>query len=349
MVKPPPAKALRFRKKSGAPAEKTAEPAGQAARGLSAPADDREPSSGALPEAMRAAIEDFGNVLTLERGRSDHTLAGYETDLRQCATWLAAHKGVRDWRDVTSAHAMDWLYSLSGDEFAVTSLARKLSALRGFSRHLVREEVRSDDFTALLQGPKRVRRVPGMLSAAEVEKLLSAPQGGDAFALRDRALLELFYASGLRVSELAGLALQQLDLDNGYLRVFGKGAKERVVPVGGKAVEALRVYLEAGRPAFVKTKTGSALFLSERGGALSRKTLWFIVQKYAAKAGIARGVKPHQLRHSFASHLLGGGADLRAIQEMLGHANLATTQIYTAVEEKRLVEQHARFHPRNRE
>lgn len=302
-----------------------------------------------IPEAMRAAIEDYGNVLTLERGRSDHTLAGYESDLRQCAAWLAERKGVMDWGAVTPGLAMDWLYSLSGDEFAVASLARKLSALRGFARHLVREESRADDFTALLQGPKRVRRVPGMLSMAEVERLLAAPGGGDAFALRDRALLEVFYASGLRVSELAGLTLQQLDLENGYVRVFGKGAKERVVPVGGKAVEALRVYLGAGRPAFVKAKTGSALFLSERGGPLSRKTLWFIVQKYAAKAGIARGVKPHQLRHSFASHLLGGGADLRAIQEMLGHANLATTQIYTAVEETRLVEQHARFHPRNLE
>lgn len=298
---------------------------------------------------MDEAISDFGNVLTLERGRSDHTLAGYESDLRQCAVWLAARKGVRDWRVVTGAQAMDWLYSLSGDEFAVASLARKLSALRGLARHLVREEVRPDDFTALLQGPKRVRRVPGMLSVKEVEKLLAAPQGGDAFALRDRAMLELFYASGLRVSELAGLSLQQLDLDNGYLRVFGKGAKERVVPVGGKASDALRTYLAAGRPSFVKIKTGGALFLSERGAALSRKTLWYLVQKYAAAAGIARGVKPHQLRHSFASHLLGGGADLRAIQEMLGHANLATTQIYTAVEEKRLVEQHAKFHPRNQE
>jgi integrase/recombinase XerD len=297
---------------------------------------------------MRSGIEDFGNALTLERGRSDHTLAGYESDLRQCASWLAAKKGVRDWRDVTGGQAMDWLYSLSGDEFAVASLARKLSALRGMARHLVREELRTDDFSALLQGPKRVRRVPGMLSAAEVDKLLAAPQGGDAFALRDRALLELFYASGLRVSELAGLMLQQVDLENGYLRVFGKGAKERVVPVGGKAVEAIKVYLAAGRPAFVKGKTGSALFLSERGGPLSRKTLWYLVQKYAAAAGITRGVKPHQLRHSFASHLLGGGADLRAIQEMLGHANLATTQIYTAVEEKRLVEQHAKFHPRNK-
>jgi len=189
--------------------------------------------------------------------------------------------------------------------------------------------------------------VPGTLSAAEVERLLAAPSGGDAFGLRDRALLELFYASGLRVSELAGITLQQVDLENGFLRVFGKGSKERVVPVGGKAAEAVRVYLAAGRAQFVKAKTGSASFLSERGGPLSRKTLWYLVQKYAAAAGIERGVKPHQLRHSFATHLLGGGADLRSIQEMLGHANLATTQIYTTVDDRRLVEQHAKFHPRN--
>ncbi|MCX6939082.1 MAG: tyrosine recombinase XerD [Verrucomicrobia bacterium] len=302
-----------------------------------------------LPAAMQAGIEDFGNVLTLERGRSDHTLSAYESDLSQCAAWLARHAGVSDWRDVTAEQATDWLQSLTGDELAVASQARKLTALRMLARHLVRERVREDDFTALLSGPKLVRRVPGMLSEAEVNRLLAAPQGGDELALRDRALLELFYASGLRVSELAGLGLQQLDLDNGFLRVFGKGAKERVVPVGGRAVVALRVYLDAGRPKLVRAKTGGAVFLSERGGPLSRKTLWYLVQKYAAAAGIERGVKPHQLRHSFASHLLGGGADLRSIQEMLGHANLETTQIYTAVEEKRLVEQHAKFHPRNQD
>ena len=298
---------------------------------------------------MQELITCFGNVLTLERGRSDHTLEAYESDLRQYASWLAHHMGVKDWRDVTAAHAMDWMYSLSGDDFAVASLARKLSSLRMFARHLVRERVRLDDFTSLMAGPKLVHHLPGSLTIAEVDRLLVAPQGGNRFALRDRALLELFYASGLRVSELAELTLQQTDLDNGFLRVFGKGAKERIVPVGGRAVEALRIYLEAGRPGFVKSRTGSAFFLSERGGPLSRKTLWYLVQKYAAAAGIAQGVKPHQLRHSFASHLLGGGADLRAIQEMLGHANLATTQIYTAVEERRLVEQHGRFHPRNQD
>lgn len=321
-----------------------------AATGSGAGAGSGEPAAARIAAGgLFAMVEDYGNVLTLERGRSDHTLAGYESDLRQCAQWLADKHGVRDWREVTPAQASDWLYSLSARNLSVASLARKLSALRGFARHLVREAQRPDDFTALLRGPKPSRRVPGLLSGEEIARLLTAPQGGDAFALRDRALLELFYASGLRVSELANLSLQQLDLEAGFLRVFGKGAKERVVPVGGKAVEALRVYLAAGRPAFVRARTGSALFLSERGGPLSRKTLWVLVQKYAARAGISRGVKPHQLRHSFASHLLGGGADLRAIQEMLGHANLATTQIYTAVEEKRLVEQHARYHPRNRE
>jgi integrase/recombinase XerD len=327
------------------------------ARSRSAPAMPEEPAQPEaepveegidVPESLLGPIIDFGNVITLERGRSDHTLAAYESDLRQCAAHLA-RAGVRDWAQASATHATDWLYSLSGDDFAVASLARKLSALRMFARHLVREAVRPDDFTTLMQGPKLVRRVPGTLSPAEVDRLLAAPSGGDAFGLRDRAMLELFYASGLRVSELAGLTLTQVDLENGFLRVFGKGAKERVVPVGGKASEALKVYLEAGRPAFVKTKTGSALFLSERGGALSRKTLWYLVQKYAALAGIERGVKPHQLRHSFATHLLGGGADLRSIQEMLGHANLATTQIYTTVDDRRLVEQHTKFHPRNQE
>jgi integrase/recombinase XerD len=153
----------------------------------------------------------------------------------------------------------------------------------------------------------------------------------------------------LRVSELSGLEIQQIDLENGFLRVFGKGSKERVVPVGGRAVDALAKYLTAGRAHFVKSKTRSHLFLSERGTAISRKMLWVLVKKYAKRAGIEKPVKPHALRHSFATHLLGGGADLRAIQEMLGHANIATTQIYTAVEEKRLIEQHKKFHPRNRE
>jgi integrase/recombinase XerD len=167
--------------------------------------------------------------------------------------------------------------------------------------------------------------------------------------LRDRAFLELFYSSGLRVSELCSLMLQQVDLEQGFLRVYGKGSKERVVPVGSKAVEALMVYLEYGRPSLVTAKTVSDVFISERGTAISRKTIWFLIKKHARTAGIEKSVKPHLLRHSFATHLLAGGADLRAIQELLGHANIATTQIYTAVEGSRLADEHSQFHPRNRE
>jgi integrase/recombinase XerD len=305
-----------------------------------------------LPSGLDEPIRDFGNSLTLERGRSDRTLEAYESDLRQCAAHLA-RAGVKTWHNATADQVRDWMYSLStgqasaGDDYTEASLARKLSALRMFARHLVRERVRPDDFTELLQGPKLHRKMPGTLNAEEIDALLAAPVGGDAHALRDRAILELFYSSGLRVSELAGLMIQQVDLESGFLRVFGKGAKERVVPVGGKAAEALGAYLSAARPQFVKPKTGSQLFLSERGSAISRQMLWVLVKKYARQAGIAKTVKPHLLRHSFATHLLTGGADLRSIQEMLGHANISTTQIYTAVEERRLIEQHAQFHPRN--
>lgn len=300
------------------------------------------------PGAFAEDIDGFIAFLKLERGLSLHTQAGYQTDLDQAAKFLAG-RGVADWRRVTTAEVENWIHSLGGGDYKTASLARKLTALRGLARHLVRERLREDDFTQLLAGPKLSRRLPGTLTEGEVERLLAAPVGGDALALRDRAILELFYSSGLRVSELGELQLQQVDLKEGFLRVFGKGSKERVVPVGGRAATALETYLTSARSHFVKAgKTGSAVFLSERGTAISRKMLWVLVKKYARRAGLEKAVKPHLLRHSFATHLLGGGADLRAIQEMLGHANLATTQIYTAVEKKRLLDQHAKFHPRNK-
>jgi integrase/recombinase XerD len=293
------------------------------------------------------------HFLELERGLSVHTRAGYQGDLDVCAGFLAA-RGARDWRTVSGGEVAAWLHQLAGQNYSVASMARKLAALRGLARHLVREQLRGDDFTALLSAPKWSRKLPGTLTVEEVGRIIGAVTGGDAMALRDRAILELFYSSGLRVSELAGLELGQVDLRHGFLRVFGKGAKERVVPVGRRALDALKMYLEAGRPHFEQRgRTGGELFLSGGprgdGRALSRKMLWVLVKKYAKRAGIEKKVKPHLLRHSFATHLLGGGADLRAIQEMLGHANLATTQIYTTVEEKRLIAQHARFHPRNKD
>ncbi|HVU24481.1 MAG TPA: site-specific tyrosine recombinase XerD [Opitutus sp.] len=301
----------------------------------------------AAPAAFAEDIEAFLGFVSLERGLAKNTVVAYQRDLAQAAGFFAGH-GAASWRRVTAAQAAQWIQSLSGARYSAASQARKLTALRGLAKHLVREKLRDDDFTALLAGPKLARKIPGTLSADEVTRLLAAADGGDARALRDRALLELFYSSGLRVSELAALMLQQVDLEHGFLRVFGKGSKERVVPIGGKAREALAHYLAAGRPGLVKGRTGSQFFLNNRGGALSRVALWMIVKKYARRAGITKNVKPHGLRHSFATHLLTGGADLRAIQEMLGHASISTTQIYTAVEPKRLLDQHARYHPRNR-
>ncbi len=303
--------------------------------------------SSRAPEAFAGEIDGFLGFIGLERGLSKNTILGYRRDLDQAAAFLQ-RRGIQGWRATTAADATAWVESLSDGAFSVASVARKISALRGLARHLVRERLRDDDFTALLSGPKLERRIPGALSAGEVGRLLAAVTGGDAPALRDRALLELFYSSGLRVSELAGLTLQQVDLENGFLRVFGKGSKERVVPVGGRAADALSVYLAAGRPRFVRPRTGSQFFLNRYGTALSRVMLWMIVKKYARRAGLSTNVKPHALRHSFATHLLTGGADLRSIQEMLGHASISTTQIYTSVESQRLLDQHAKYHPRNR-
>lgn len=299
------------------------------------------------PSAFASDVDAFIQFLELERGLSVHTRTGYQRDLDQAAAMLR-QRGVTGWRTAKSADVSVWLQSLTTQGYTASSAARKLSALKGLARFLIREKLRDDDFTELVSGPKFRRKLPVTLSVGEMARMLNAPTGGGAHALRDRAILELFYSSGLRVSELAGLLLQQADLESGFVRVFGKGSNERVVPLGDEARQALAAYLTAGRAHFVKTrKTGSQLFLSERGTAISRQMVWVLVKKYARQAGLTKSVKPHLLRHSFATHLLGGGADLRAIQEMLGHANLSTTQIYTEVEETRLVEHHAKFHPRN--
>jgi integrase/recombinase XerD len=307
--------------------------------------DDAPPP--AIPSGFADGIDQFLGYLELERGLARNTALSYESDLRQAAGFVAG-RGVGDWPTVSAADLTAWLHWLSDRRFTETTQARKLSAVRMLCRYLVKEGRRPDDPTLLLSGPKFRRKLPQVLSAGDLARLLSAPSGGDAYALRDRAMLELFYSSGLRISELCQLMLQQIDLDQGFVRVFGKGSKERVVPVGARAAEALRAYLSAGRSRLVKPRTGSELFLSERGKAISRKTVWVIVRKNAQRAGLEKSVKPHLLRHSFATHLLAGGADLRAIQEMLGHASIATTQIYTAVENSRLLDQHANHHPRNR-
>ena len=311
------------------------------------PRRSKTPPMAPVPAGFADAIDDFLAYIELEKGLARNTAKSYETDLKQAGHCLK-HLGAASWAKVTPKQLTRWLHWLSDQKFTASSQARKLAAVRMLCRYLVREGKRADDPSALLSGPKFRRKLPQTLTAGEMDRLLAAPAGGDAYSVRDRAMLELFYSSGLRISELCGLSLQQVDLEHGFVRVFGKGSKERVVPLGAKARDAVQAYIVSGRPRLVKPRTGSELFLSERGKAISRKTLWVIVKKSAKRAGIEKPVKPHLLRHSFATHLLGGGADLRAIQEMLGHASIGTTQIYTAVESSRLLDQHAKHHPRNR-
>lgn len=283
--------------------------------------------------------------LELERGLSANTINAYTRDIVQCARFMHEH-GAKDWGAVDASHVSQWTAHLSRKDFARTSQSRKLSALRMLARHLVGENFRKDDFTELASSPKLSRKLPDVLSSEEVTRLLEAPSMSTPHGLRDRAILELFYSSGLRVSELCSLLLQSVDLDEGFVRVYGKGSKERIAPIGSAAVRALRDYLSGARSQFVKKHTGSELFLSQQGRAISRKMVWVMIKECARKAGINKPIKPHLLRHSFATHLLEGGADLRAIQEMLGHADISTTQIYTAVQSARLADEHALYHPR---
>jgi integrase/recombinase XerD len=298
---------------------------------------------------MQDILDDFIAFLLSERGFARNTAIAYDKDILRFGEFAVARSPSAAWDNVTTADATAWLASLSASGAAnPATLARKRSALRTFAKHLTASGVRRDDFTVLLEGPRPHRPLPDTLTEHEMEKLVEAPPMGDPYGLRDRAMLEMMYGSGLRVSELCGLTLQSVDIEAGFLRVLGKGNKERIVPVGGKALLALRNYLAAGRPHFVSSKTGAPLFLSDWGNAISRKTFWVHLQKHARRAGITRRVNPHLLRHSFATHLLAHGAGLRDIQEMLGHADISTTEIYTAVEKRRLVEAHALHHPRSK-
>jgi integrase/recombinase XerD len=307
----------------------------------------RNARAAAVPPDLREGVDAFLGHLSLERGLAKLTVAAYEGDLLA----FAAHcgrAGFTRWPDVGLAQVDAWVRTLDRRGQAPASLARRLSAVRSFARHLVRAGLRRDDFTELARGPKFRRRLPGLISPAEVARIVTAPDAATPQGLRDRAMLELMYGSGLRVSELCGLDLQAIDEECGVVRVRGKGSKDRLVPVGETSLTVLRSYLAAGRPALVRPKTGSALFLSARGVAISRKTFWLAVKQAAARAGLPPSVKPHLLRHAFATHLLAGGADLRSIQEMLGHADIATTQIYASVERSALADAHRRHHPRGR-
>jgi integrase/recombinase XerD len=299
--------------------------------------------------ATERLIGDFLAYLELERGLSRNTLDAYRCDLHQFAAYLS-RSGLTVQR-ARHSDLTDFLDELAHDHdgrppVAATTLGRKVACLRSFYRHLRREELIEHDPTADLHGPRKPQRLPRVLSREEVRRLLEQPAGSAPLMLRDRALLEVMYACGLRASEAVGLELADLDLEEGLLRTRGKGSKERIVPVGRQALAALSVYLRSARPELLGNRVQSRLLVNHRGGALTRQGLYKIVQGHARRAGLEEKMSPHTLRHTFATHLLAGGCDLRSLQEMLGHADLATTQVYTHLSADRLKDAYFGAHPR---
>lgn len=299
---------------------------------------------------MDASLEQFLGYLSVERGASAHTLAAYGRDLTTYLDFLCS-RGIAGLDAVTRDDLTAWVVSLRARGLAPTTVARKVSAVKSFHRFLAREGVTATHPAAGLPLPKAPERLPDVVSIADADKLLSQPFPDSPSGLRDRAMLETLYGCGLRVSELVGLDTGDVDLAEGLVRVFGKGGKERVVPIAGAAARALGAYLTRGRPN-LRAKTArsrqdpSAVFLSARGARLTRQAVFGIVRRYGGRVGLA--LHPHTLRHSFATHMLEGGADLRALQEMLGHADIATTQIYTHVDRRHIREEYLTTHPRAR-
>jgi tyrosine recombinase XerC len=282
--------------------------------------------------------------LAVERNASPHTLDRYGREIAECLRFLE-EQGVQDWSGVDRHVLRRYLTWLQSKEYVKASIARRLSQLRSFGRFLVREDVVEANPFKAVSSPKVPKRLPQPLSVQETVALLSAPDTTTPRGQRDRTILEVLYSGGLRVSELVGLNLSSIDRQRSQLRVWGKGAKERIALLGQPAMVAIQAYLERARPDLVRDETTNALFLNRSGGRLSTRSVMYIMQKYRRLAGLEKRVTPHTLRHTFATHLLDGGADLRSVQEMLGHALLATTQIYTHVSQSRAREVYLRSHP----
>jgi integrase/recombinase XerD len=315
---------------------------------MSLAAPTGEQRQGAVDARFEALVLDFLAHLEFERGLARNTLEAYRTDLLQYGAFLA-DRG-RGATDAERGDVADFLADLAtGNGQAACSPAtinRKAACLRSFYRHLRREELIDDDPTAALSPPSKSRKLPRVLSYGEVKGLLDSVSGGVPIALRDRALLEVMYGCGLRASEAVGLDVNDVDLPRGFVRPHGKGNKERIVPIGREAGAAVKRYLRAGRPQLVGSRPRSRLFVNFRGGPLSRQGLYKIIQRHAKEVGLEGRMSPHTLRHSFATHLLAGGCDLRSVQEMLGHADVATTQLYTHLSGERIREVYFKAHPR---
>lgn len=295
---------------------------------------------------MNAEIDQFILYLATERGLSDNYQLSTRSSLELFAKWTAEAKRAAVWSAVTPEQIGEFLGWRKKGGAAAATIRLHAVALRIFFRFLVQRKMLEVDPTEFLGVPKVERYLPETLSAPEVTRLIQAAAGGTPLERRDRAIVELLYASGLRVSELCSARLENLDLEHGFIRVVGKGNKQRLVPVGSGARQALERYLSSGRPALVGAKTGGEVFLSVRGRKLTNQRIWQLLGELAARAGLEKDVHPHMLRHSFATHLLQGGADLRIIQELLGHADISTTQVYTHVDARGLQSAHRQFHPR---
>jgi integrase/recombinase XerD len=294
-------------------------------------------------------IEQFTDVIWMERGLSENTLAAYRTDLKNFVSWIAKKSTTQLQDKLINADRemiMRYLSELEQQAISSRSRARLLSSLRRFYAYLLREKKIDIDPVALIDSPKLGRALPKTLTEDDVEALLMAPDTSTLLGLRDRVLFEVLYATGLRVSELVELQLNQVNLQQGVIRVTGKGNKERLVPLGEEAIAWLNRYLSATRTDLLKGQVSDALFVTKRGGAMTRQAFWYLIKRYASQANIESTISPHTLRHAFATHLLNHGADLRVVQMLLGHSDLSTTQIYTHVAKARLKSLHELHHPR---
>ncbi|MCF6408308.1 site-specific tyrosine recombinase XerD [Pseudalkalibacillus salsuginis] len=295
---------------------------------------------------MKDEVQDYLHYLTVERGLSDNTLQSYQRDLKQYTAFLQKELDHKDLNQVRRNDIMTYLYHLKDSGRASTTIARTIASIRSFHQFLIRERVTDQDPSVHIETPKTERKLPKILSSQEVENLMEAPESNSAYGIRDRAMIELLYATGIRVSELIHLNLSDVHLTMGFVRCLGKGDKERIIPVGRMATEALTAYIEKGRGKLLKKKTTDALFLNHHGNRLTRQGFWKILKKLSLAANIQKELTPHTLRHSFATHLLENGADLRAVQELLGHVDISTTQIYTHVTKSRLKDIYSTYHPR---
>jgi integrase/recombinase XerD len=311
-----------------------------------APPSGSVTSRGASSQAIRKfLLEPFNDFLQLEQGASPRTHEAYGRDLERFAGYMIG-RGAPTPADVTSRLLREYLYHLKDLGLAPASIRRNVSSMRTYFKFLLGEGHLARDPSERLESPKRWRTLPEVLSVAEIDRLLASPTLDDPMVFRDRAMLELAYGAGLRVSEWISIGVRDLMFDEGLVRVFGKGSKERLVPIGRRAIGSLATYTRELRPRLEQGAGRGVLFLNARGKPLTRMGAWKILQKYVARAGIEKHVSPHTLRHSFATHLLEGGADLRAVQEMLGHADISTTQIYTHVDREYLRSVHRKYHPR---